>query len=781
MTLLEKQRPRPTMTLLEKQQRVVALLARIDELEVQHNALSPGVPKKQPAQSATRVESKDKTQQVATLLARVDELKAEVADLTSAKDARKAALDALVADLAQSTAAPKEGTQEDTGGGTGGGTSTAALSPVGLLCVQEKVPAQPEFADAVNLMLARELGGRPAAKQIGGLLAVEDVAAEGAAAGAMGEVEARAARAEAALHEAQRQRKASQQRKQASRLHRRTQTVLQIAPENIDKMCDLQPGTTAVCVAVRVGVAGAQEQERELRGIAAGNEQQLQAVEEAGAEAAERGRVVARAERAAARASRAASARTGSLDRDEAAQRGRNEQALARIPSAMHQSMKEVLLEHGGAAGRSEHRGLRGGLDTVQALTASLKRKGEREVEGGGRERGSDHPQQPALRRERAVGTAAADAKTATEEARNRAAAETAAAETAAAVAGNLAALLAEKKFAPRRAHTAAAAARANTQMQAAAAATTACAADEATAAAERARHGDLRRALAAEEEAAAARRGAFAAAATLQQVQAVAAAVAVAEGRLPALRFECRAAEARKRAAAEKVAAERAAVAAAAAVGKLAALLAAAREGLLKKKGKSFPYSSSVRRFVLTDEYLERFDPKSGQSKGKLVFAAGCSVREEAKPANSFTVACGGEEHLLQAASAAERAEWVADVKRRFWRAAESAGCTQPSVTGVRGGYRRVFLVVGKPDLGAWPCVVTQCVVRCSPYSKATQAGVEMGTSDTRKYGVGQQLWGKGDRSHDGWFVVEVRRLFLLCYCCTTVYFYELECYYKY
>jgi hypothetical protein len=77
----------------------------------------------------------------------------------------------------------------------------------------------------------------------------------------------------------------------------------------------------------------------------------------------------------------------------------------------------------------------------------------------------------------------------------------------------------------------------------------------------------------------------------------------------------------------------------------------------------------------VLTDTSLEHFDPKSGQSKGKLLFAAGgfaaegCSVREEAEPAHSFTVACGGEEHLLLAASAAERAEWVADIRWRMER----------------------------------------------------------------------------------------------------------------
>jgi hypothetical protein len=90
-------------------------------------------------------------------------------------------------------------------------------------------------------------------------------------------------------------------------------------------------------------------------------------------------------------------------------------------------------------------------------------------------------------------------------------------------------------------------------------------------------------------------------------------------------------------------------------------------REGVLNKKGKSFPYNSSARRFVLTDECLERFDPKTNQSKGKLLFTADrrhCFVRKEAKPAHSFTVVCGEEEHLLQAASVIEREEWVTDIR---------------------------------------------------------------------------------------------------------------------
>ena len=48
--------------------------------------------------------------------------------------------------------------------------------------------------------------------------------------------------------------------------------------------------------------------------------------------------------------------------------------------------------------------------------------------------------------------------------------------------------------------------------------------------------------------------------------------------------------------------------------------------------------------------------------------------MREEAKPAHGFTVACGGEEHLLQAASAAERAEWVKDIRWRIEKAAAEA-----------------------------------------------------------------------------------------------------------
>ena len=124
------------------------------------------------------------------------------------------------------------------------------------------------------------------------------------------------------------------------------------------------------------------------------------------------------------------------------------------------------------------------------------------------------------------------------------------------------------------------------------------------------------------------------------------------------------------------------------------------AREGLLKRKAQTFPYRLLESRFVLTDECLERFDPKSGQSKGKLLFAAGgCSVREEAKPANSFTVACGGEEHLLLAASAAERAEWVADIRwrlerpQREARAKAEAEARQARALGATAGDNLLFL----------------------------------------------------------------------------------------
>jgi hypothetical protein len=91
-------------------------------------------------------------------------------------------------------------------------------------------------------------------------------------------------------------------------------------------------------------------------------------------------------------------------------------------------------------------------------------------------------------------------------------------------------------------------------------------------------------------------------------------------------------------------------------------------REGLLKRKGDSFPYNWSIRKFALTDSKLERFENKrGGASKGSSVFVAGaCSVRE-ADEANVFILVCGGKETKLKAASAGERAEWVADIRQRM------------------------------------------------------------------------------------------------------------------
>jgi hypothetical protein len=87
----------------------------------------------------------------------------------------------------------------------------------------------------------------------------------------------------------------------------------------------------------------------------------------------------------------------------------------------------------------------------------------------------------------------------------------------------------------------------------------------------------------------------------------------------------------------------------------------------LLSRKGTIFPYNWSDRRFVLTDRGLERFDPKSGASKGCIVFASAmCSVRN-ADEENAFIVVCGDQEMKLKAASGADRAVWVADIKRRI------------------------------------------------------------------------------------------------------------------
>jgi hypothetical protein len=82
------------------------------------------------------------------------------------------------------------------------GMRTAALSPVGLWCTQEKVPevvqavrvAHPVFADAVKLMLERDPDARPTARQVEGLL--DDTAA---AAAVMADIERTAAAAAAVL------------------------------------------------------------------------------------------------------------------------------------------------------------------------------------------------------------------------------------------------------------------------------------------------------------------------------------------------------------------------------------------------------------------------------------------------------------------------------------------------------------------------------------------------------------------------------------------------------
>jgi hypothetical protein len=98
------------------------------------------------------------------------------------------------------------------------------------------------------------------------------------------------------------------------------------------------------------------------------------------------------------------------------------------------------------------------------------------------------------------------------------------------------------------------------------------------------------------------------------------------------------------------------------------------ARMGELRMRAKSFPYSWSSCEFVLTDEYLERFDPKekgrAQRAKGAIMLADGPLAGPLGKPEFAFTVG----DTTLQAASEAERAEWVSDINRRIMAAVGTA-----------------------------------------------------------------------------------------------------------
>jgi hypothetical protein len=88
--------------------------------------------------------------------------------------------------------------------------------------------------------------------------------------------------------------------------------------------------------------------------------------------------------------------------------------------------------------------------------------------------------------------------------------------------------------------------------------------------------------------------------------------------------------------------------------------------EGLLMRKGDSWPYNWSARLFKLSPGKLERFETKAGGAfKGTLLFSPGaCSVRAAAA-VNVFIVVCDGKETKLKAASVAERAEWIAAIQQ--------------------------------------------------------------------------------------------------------------------
>jgi hypothetical protein len=448
-----------------------------------------------------------------------------------------------------------------------------------------------------------------------------------------------------------------------------------LAAGDLDELLDLKAGTAAVFAAAAKGTARAQEQEQRLWEIAAENEKQVRSVGKAVAEAAAR-------TRSAQEAGRRAQAGVQTAERRLAQEQTREAGAaeVARASEAAGAAAAKVRQEADAAAARvaAAERALAQrearlrdeevakcaesakAVQAVAAVSDAMKHStacGLAEAH----ER-TFAPKRAALAAEREAGLAAVAEVASKEQAAKAREAAAAAAAAEAAEAGKVGG--APAAAAELRA--------AREQQQAATAMSAACAADEQHAAVEPARYGDVQRALGAEAAAAVQRRGAFAAAQTLQQVQAADAAVAAAEGRLPALQFVCTAGAAYERAMAEKAAYERRAAEATAegrAQKAAAALLAAAKQGLLNRKGTVFPYNWSVRRYVLTDEYLERFDPKSGQSKGKLLFAAGCSVCTAVKPANSFIVRCGGKEDLLQAASAAECAEWVEEFMRR--------GCT--------------------------------------------------------------------------------------------------------
>jgi hypothetical protein len=336
-----------------------------------------------------------------------------------------------------------------------------------------------------------------------------------------------------------------------------------LAPETLDELLDLDPGTAAVFAAVGPGVERARAQEQQLRDIRAENERQLAALGGVGAEAAARSSTAREAGRKAQAEVRDASAALAEEEaKVEAAAVAAAAEASARAAAAAARlaaaaaaaevaAAEALLVQREHALQREEEvkrADIAKAVEAVAAISDEMKRDTERGLLQAHERKFA--PKRAALAAEREAQLPAVAGKNQKEKAAK-------AREAAAAAAASAAEAAAAEAAARRAAGRGLAAVQ--EREQAAVAVSAACAADEQHLAAERARHCGVQRALAAEEEAAVRRRGAYAQAETLQQVQAAGAAVEVAGGMAAELRFKLQLPTAHERAVAVAAAAKQA------------------------------------------------------------------------------------------------------------------------------------------------------------------------------------------------------------------------------
>jgi hypothetical protein len=90
-------------------------------------------------------------------------------------------------------------------------------------------------------------------------------------------------------------------------------------------------------------------------------------------------------------------------------------------------------------------------------------------------------------------------------------------------------------------------------------------------------------------------------------------------------------------------------------------------REGLLRRKGTSFPFNWTVRRFVLKGTELERYDPKTGQHKGTIWLGRSVSCVYAGAGVGAGTEFTVGAERLdASTLHSGTTSQWVADIQRR-------------------------------------------------------------------------------------------------------------------